>query len=121
MDVKMRLTRSIFELGRDIIRTNVLSKFHENRTQDVTSQVLKGLKTAYTTLATILLNGSEPYSNVLSKCQLDWTKMKTAQPYGGHVYQWKLIIFKFNQNINRKKSLEKTATPHGGHVNKGSI
>ncbi|KAH3884412.1 hypothetical protein DPMN_008390, partial [Dreissena polymorpha] len=65
-----------FELDRGIIGTNLLTKFHENRTRNVASKVFTRF--------------------LYSK------KMKTAPPTGGHVFQWTRTTFELDQHIYNK-------------------
>ncbi|KAH3869534.1 hypothetical protein DPMN_032703 [Dreissena polymorpha] len=64
---------TIFELVRDINKTNVLTKFHNNWAKIVTSRVFTGFL----------------YSQI----------MKTAPPTGSHVFQRTGTTFKLNQHI----------------------
>ncbi|KAH3702262.1 hypothetical protein DPMN_077273 [Dreissena polymorpha] len=114
-------TRTIFKLIQDIVRKNVLTKFHEDWTINVTSRVLTRF---YYTL--------KPY-----KFHDDWTKnvtsRETATPPGSHVFQPTRTIFELVQDIIIKTVLTKfhedwtinvtsrvltrqTALPPGGHV-----
>ncbi|KAH3889827.1 hypothetical protein DPMN_013891 [Dreissena polymorpha] len=66
-------TSIIFELFQDIIGMNLLTKFHEDRTVNVASRVLTRFY----------------YSHI----------RKNAPPFGSHVFQANIIIFKLNQDI----------------------
>ncbi|KAH3794966.1 hypothetical protein DPMN_148508 [Dreissena polymorpha] len=66
-------TGLIFELVQDIIRINLLTKFHEDRTVNGASRVLTRFY----------------YSHI----------RKNAPPLGSHVFQANIIIFKLIQDI----------------------
>jgi len=107
-------TGTIFKLVQDIIRTNVLTKFHEDWTINVTSRVLTRFY----------------YSHI----------RKTAPPLGGHVFHPTETIFelvqdfigthvptKFHEDWTKNVTsrvltrfyyshIRKTATPPGSHV-----
>ncbi len=93
-------TGTIYELVQDIIRTNVLTKFHEDWTINVTSRVLTRFY----------------YSHI----------RKTAPPLGGHVFHPTETIFELVQDFIGTHSrvltrfyyshIRKTATPPGSHV-----
>ncbi|KAH3876021.1 hypothetical protein DPMN_039301 [Dreissena polymorpha] len=127
-------TRTIFELIHNIIGTNRMTKFHEDRTINVASRVLtrknapppgghifQTTKNHFRTHATINV-----YSRVLTR--------KKAPPPGGHVFQQTKIIFelcykdiiginlltKFHDdrtiNVAYRKSTSRNAPPPGDHV-----
>ncbi|KAH3775782.1 hypothetical protein DPMN_177189 [Dreissena polymorpha] len=119
---------------RDIIGTNLTTKFHEDRTINVASRVFtnkcgrtdKDRKTA-----------SSPWQPFLTKFHVDRTKnvtsKKNAPPTGGHVFSPIWTIFELVRDINKTNVLtnftddwpkiltsrvftRKTAPPTGGHV-----
>ncbi|KAH3858611.1 hypothetical protein DPMN_101239 [Dreissena polymorpha] len=134
----IQLTGTIFELNSRIKETNVLSKFHENWAQNVTSTVLKCFhfihieKNApptgghvFSPIPTIFkLIRDINKTNVLTNFHDDWAKIvtsrpkiwktanihieKNAPPTGGHVFSPILTIFEL--------FTRKTAPPTGGHV-----
>ncbi|KAH3747198.1 hypothetical protein DPMN_181619 [Dreissena polymorpha] len=104
-------TSIIFEHVQDIIGMNLLTKFHEDWTINMTSRVLTRIY----------------YSHIYSHIR------KNAPPLGSHVFQAKVTIFEFVQNISgtnlmskfhedRKINVasrvltRKNALPPGGHV-----
>ncbi|KAH3718074.1 hypothetical protein DPMN_060872 [Dreissena polymorpha] len=126
-----------FELDRGIIGTNLLTKFHEDRTRNVASRVFTR-KTALTTgghvfqrtgttfelnqhiIKTNILTNFELDrgiigTNLLSKFHEDWTRnmasrvftRKTAPPTGGHVFQRTGTIFELDQHISKTNILTK--------------
>ncbi|KAH3824447.1 hypothetical protein DPMN_126283 [Dreissena polymorpha] len=86
-------TKTIFELIKDIIGTNLLTKFHEDRKIHVASRVLTRKNTPPSLAA----------MNLLTKFHEDWTmnvaSRKNAPPLGTHVFQAKVTIFKLIQDI----------------------
>ncbi|KAH3791085.1 hypothetical protein DPMN_169296 [Dreissena polymorpha] len=115
-------TRIIFKLIQDIVRKNVLTKFHEDWTINVTSRVL----TSHISIGT----------HVLTEFHEDWTKNVTSRetdtPPGSHVFQPTRAIFelvqdiiitnvltKFHEdwtiNVTSRVLTRKTAPPPGGH------
>ncbi|KAH3869521.1 hypothetical protein DPMN_032690 [Dreissena polymorpha] len=123
----LQATKTIFELIQDIIGTNLLTKFHDDRKINVTSRVLT---------RKIALPHWWPYiivMNLLTEFHEDRTinvasTVKNAPPLGGHVFQAKVIIFELIQDIigtnlltkfhdDRRinvTSIEKNAPPLGG-------
>ncbi|KAH3737883.1 hypothetical protein DPMN_044481 [Dreissena polymorpha] len=116
--------------------SNILTKFHEHWTTNVTSGVLTR-KTApphgghvfHSTGTIFELVKDIIGTHVLTKFHEDWTKnvtfrvltRKTAMPPGGHVFQPTGTIFELVQDIIgthvlTKVLTRKTATPPGGHV-----
>ncbi|KAH3866115.1 hypothetical protein DPMN_029169 [Dreissena polymorpha] len=86
-------TRTIFELNSRIYETNVLTKSHEDWTKNVTSRVLTCFH--YIHIANIAPPLDINKTNVLTKFHDDWANIvtsrvfirKTAPPTGGHVCQ----------------------------------
>ncbi|KAH3704419.1 hypothetical protein DPMN_079475 [Dreissena polymorpha] len=87
-------TGTIFELVQDIIRTNVLTKFHEDWTMNLTSTV----KTAPPPGGHVFLPTGTIFELVKdyigihapTKFHDDWKKMKTATPPGTQFHEdWK--------------------------------
>ncbi|KAH3894940.1 hypothetical protein DPMN_019100 [Dreissena polymorpha] len=106
----IQITGTIFKLNSHIKETNVLTKFHENRTKNVTSR-----KNAPPTgghvfspiwIIFILVRDINK-TNVLTNFHDDWAKIvtsrvftrKIAPPIGGHVFQRTGTTFKLNQHI----------------------
>ncbi|KAH3713525.1 hypothetical protein DPMN_073317 [Dreissena polymorpha] len=127
-----KATKTIFELIQDIIGTNLLTKFHDDRKMNVTSRVLT---------RKIAPHPWWPYiirMNLLTKFHEDWTinvasRVKNAPPLGGHVFHANVTIFKLIQDIIKTNLLtifhqdwtinvasrvltRKNAPPPGGHV-----
>ncbi|KAH3843189.1 hypothetical protein DPMN_116700 [Dreissena polymorpha] len=102
---------TILELNRHIQKTNVLTKFHEDWTKNVTSKVEKGpapWRPCFSPIWTIFeLAGDINETNVLTKFHDDWAKIvtsrvftrNTALPSGSHVFQQTGTIFELNQHI----------------------
>ena len=61
-DLVFDLTWPIFEPGLDIIKTNLLTKFHQNRVANVASSVNKNFQ--WFDLVTYFLNRRDPYPNL---------------------------------------------------------
>ncbi|KAH3887479.1 hypothetical protein DPMN_011496 [Dreissena polymorpha] len=121
--------RTIFYLNCRIQETNVLNKFHEDWTKNVTSIVFTCFhykhegKTApppgghvFSPIWTIFeLIRDINKTNVLTKFHGDWAKIvtsivltrNTAQPPGGHVFQRTGTIFEHNQHIIKTNILTK--------------
>ncbi|KAH3784895.1 hypothetical protein DPMN_162967 [Dreissena polymorpha] len=102
----IQLTGTIFELQSRIKETNVLSKFHENWAQNVTSTV-ENCPAHW-----------RPYinkTNVLTNFHDDWPKIvtsrvftrKTSPPTDGHVFQRIETTFELNQDIIKTNILTK--------------
>ncbi|KAH3853130.1 hypothetical protein DPMN_095652 [Dreissena polymorpha] len=94
----LNVTSTVFELDRDIIGTNILTKFHEDRTINVASRVFKNKSK----------NAPPPGSHVFHHTfQEDWTingtskvlTRKNAPPTGSNVFQPTGNIFELVQNI----------------------
>ncbi|KAH3861778.1 hypothetical protein DPMN_024728 [Dreissena polymorpha] len=122
---------TIFELIQDIIGTNLLTKFHDDRKINVTSRVLTRK------------NATPPWwpyiigMNLITEFHEDLTinvasRVKNAPPIGSHVFQANVTIFELIQDINKKNILtkfheewtinvtsrvftRKNAPPPGGH------
>ncbi|KAH3832727.1 hypothetical protein DPMN_106021 [Dreissena polymorpha] len=90
-------TKTTFELNQHIIKTNILTKLHEDWARNVTSTVFTSFK----------LDRDIIKTNVLTKFHEDWTKnvasrmftRKSAPPTGGHVFQQTRTTFELNQHI----------------------
>ncbi|KAH3885950.1 hypothetical protein DPMN_009947 [Dreissena polymorpha] len=105
--------------------TNVLTKFHEDWTKNVTSRVFKlencpaPWRPCFFTFSPIWtifeLIRDINKTNVLTKFHDDWAKSvtsgvftrNTAPPPGGHVFQRTGTIFELNQNIIKTNILAK--------------
>ncbi|KAH3736025.1 hypothetical protein DPMN_042585, partial [Dreissena polymorpha] len=145
-------TGTIFKLSRDICRknvmtkeltrktdpphwrpyligTNVLTKFHEDWTKNVTprpykeNHVFQPTRTIFELVQVIIR------THVLTKFHEDWTinvassmfTRKTATPPGSHVFQPTATIFVLkillgHINVASRVFTRKTAMPPGGHV-----
>ncbi|KAH3799506.1 hypothetical protein DPMN_153116 [Dreissena polymorpha] len=103
------LTNSKLDQG-DIV-TNILIKFHEDRTRHVASRVFRKQ------MPILKANLSNQETNVLTKFHADWINNvtgrvftcfhyihieKTAPPPGGHVFSPILTIFELNSNVLTK-------------------
>ncbi|KAH3735885.1 hypothetical protein DPMN_042445 [Dreissena polymorpha] len=134
---------TIFELVRDINKTNVLTNFHDDWAKIKTSRVFTSHVIKLT--GTIFkLNSHIKETNVLTKFHENWAKNvtsrvftcfhyihieKNAPPTGGHVFSQIWTIFEFVRDINKTNVLtnfhddcfsiqiRKTAPPTGGHAN----
>ncbi|KAH3794647.1 hypothetical protein DPMN_148184 [Dreissena polymorpha] len=136
---------TIFELIQDIINTNLLTNFHEDRKINVASRVLTrknapppGGHVFQPTGIIFKLVQDIIGINLLTKFHKDWTinvasRVKNAPPLGSHVFQAKVTILKLIQdtigthhqskfhedlNINVASTVltRKNAPPPGGHV-----
>ncbi|KAH3877401.1 hypothetical protein DPMN_001267 [Dreissena polymorpha] len=137
-----KATKTIFKLIQDIIGTNLLTKFHDDRKINVTSRVLTR-KIApplwwpcFSTNRNIFELVQDIGMNLLTKFHLDKTInvasrvltrfyyshiRKNAPPLGSHVFQAKVTIFELFKDISgtnllSKVSTRKNAPPPGGHV-----
>ncbi|KAH3797547.1 hypothetical protein DPMN_151130 [Dreissena polymorpha] len=117
---------TIFELVRDINKTNVLTNFYDHWAKIVTSRV-------HTRKTAPPPPGSHE-TNVLTKFHENWAKnvtsRKNAPPTGGHVFSPIWTIFELVRDINKTNiftnfhddwakfvtSRVKPAPPTGGHV-----
>ncbi|KAH3718958.1 hypothetical protein DPMN_061786 [Dreissena polymorpha] len=91
---------TIFELVRDIHKTNALTIFHDDKAQNVTSRETHVLT----------LFHEDWTNNVTSGCSY-----KTAPSPGGHVFSPIWTIFELVRDINPTTVLN-TAPPPGGHI-----
>ncbi|KAH3754029.1 hypothetical protein DPMN_188687 [Dreissena polymorpha] len=82
---------TIFELIQDIIRTNLLSKFHEDLKINVASRVLTRK------------NASPPGGHTINVT----SRVKNAPPLGSHVFQANVSIFELIQDIVETNLLTK--------------
>ncbi|KAH3855035.1 hypothetical protein DPMN_097595 [Dreissena polymorpha] len=120
---------TIFELNSHIKETNVLTKFHQNWTKNVTSRVFTCFhyihieKNAPPTGGHVLspiwtifkLVRDTNKTNVLTNFHDDWAKIvtsrvftrKTAHPPGSHVIQLTGTIFELNSHIKKINVLTK--------------
>ncbi|KAH3742391.1 hypothetical protein DPMN_049133 [Dreissena polymorpha] len=127
-----KATKTIFELIQDIIGTNLLTKFHDDRKINVTSRVLTRK------IAPPLWWPYVIGMNLLTEFHEDRTinvasRVKNAPPLGGHVFQANVTIFELIQDIIKTNLLtilhhdwtlivasrvhiRKNALPPGGHV-----
>ncbi|KAH3704463.1 hypothetical protein DPMN_079519 [Dreissena polymorpha] len=93
-----KATKTIFELIQDIIGTNLLTKFHDDRKINVTSRVLTR-KIAPPLWWPYIIG-----MNLLTEFHEDRTinvasRVKNAPPLGGHVIQANVTIFELIQDI----------------------
>ncbi|KAH3754123.1 hypothetical protein DPMN_188784 [Dreissena polymorpha] len=92
---------TIFELIQDIIRTNLLSKFHEDLKINVASRVLTRK------------NASPPGGHTINVASRVLTRFyyshirKNAPPLGSHVFQANVSIFELIQDIVETNLLTK--------------
>ncbi|KAH3888384.1 hypothetical protein DPMN_012417 [Dreissena polymorpha] len=87
-------TGTIFELIQDIIGTNHLTKFHDDRTINVASRVLTRFYKSMISTETIFeLIQDIIRTNLLTKFHEDRKINKNAPPPGGYVFQPTRIIF----------------------------
>ncbi|KAH3717048.1 hypothetical protein DPMN_059828 [Dreissena polymorpha] len=144
-----KATKTIFELIQDIIGTNLLTKFHDDRKTNATSRVLTrkiapplwwpyiigiNLLTEFHEDRTInvasRVKNAPPlgdYKNLLTIFHQDWTinvasrvlTRKNAPPPGGHVFQPTGITFELVQDI--MWPIEKNAPPLGSHVFQANV
>ncbi|KAH3858854.1 hypothetical protein DPMN_101495 [Dreissena polymorpha] len=108
-------------------KTNLFTKFHDDRAKNVTSRVhvIQLTKTIFQ------LNSPIKETNVLTKFHENWAKNvttrvftcfhyihieKNAPPTGGHVFSPIWIIFDLVRHINKTNFTRKTAPPTGGHL-----
>ncbi|KAH3824026.1 hypothetical protein DPMN_125854 [Dreissena polymorpha] len=150
----IQLTGTIFELNSHIKETNVLTKFHENWTNNVTSRVFTCFhyihieKNApptgghvFSPIWTIFeLVRDINKTNVLTNFHDNWAKIVTPRVLTSHVIQLTGTIFELNSHIKEtnvltkfhencaknvtsrvftcfhNKHIEKNAPPYGGHV-----
>ncbi|KAH3837057.1 hypothetical protein DPMN_110435 [Dreissena polymorpha] len=103
----------IFELIQDIIETNLLTKFHEDWTINVSSRekipapgghVFKATKTIFELIQDIigtnLLTKFHDYRKINVTCRV-LTRKNAPPAHGGHVFQPTGIIFKFTPGCIR--------------------
>ncbi|KAH3709321.1 hypothetical protein DPMN_068783 [Dreissena polymorpha] len=112
-------TKTIFELIQDIIGTNLLTKFHDDRKINVTSRVLtrkmprsRGGHVFQPTDIIFEYLQDIIGMNLLTEFHEDRTinvasRVINAPPLGSHVFQAHVIIFKLIQDINKKILLTK--------------
>ncbi|KAH3884901.1 hypothetical protein DPMN_008887 [Dreissena polymorpha] len=111
---------TIFELVRDINKTNVLTNFHDDWAKIVTSRVFTSSHVIQLTGTIFELNSNIKETNVLTKCHENWAKNVTsrvftcfqyihiennAPPTGGHVFLPTWTIFEHNRDINKTNVL----------------
>ncbi|KAH3827580.1 hypothetical protein DPMN_129517 [Dreissena polymorpha] len=125
-----KTTNTIFELIQDIIGTNLLTKFHDDRKIIVTSRVFTR-KIAPPPWWSYIIG-----MNLLTEFHEDRTinvatRVKNAPPHGSHVFQANITIFKLIQdimtnlltifhqdwkiNVASRVLTRKNAPPPGGH------
>ncbi|KAH3817289.1 hypothetical protein DPMN_118822 [Dreissena polymorpha] len=110
---------TIFELIRDINKTNVLTNFHDGWAKIVTSRVFAS-HVIQLTVTIFELNSHIKETNVLTKFHENWAKNvtsrvftcfhyirieKNALPTGGHVYSRIWTIFQLVRDINKTNVL----------------
>ncbi|KAH3773416.1 hypothetical protein DPMN_174777 [Dreissena polymorpha] len=129
-------TGIIFELVQDIIRMNLLPKFHEDRTINVASRVKNAQPLGshvFQANTNLLTNFHEDWTINVASRVLTIHIMKNAPPPVGHVYKANKTFFELIQDIigtnlltkfheDRKINVasrvltRKNAPPPGGHV-----
>ncbi|KAH3796140.1 hypothetical protein DPMN_149707 [Dreissena polymorpha] len=113
-----KATKTNFELIQDIIRTNLLTNFHNDRKINVTSRVLKRKNVPPPWWRCFSTNRHHFFvqdiieMNLLSEFHEDRTinvvsRVKNAPPQGSHVFQAKVTIFKLIQDILGTNHLSK--------------
>ncbi|KAH3868985.1 hypothetical protein DPMN_032140 [Dreissena polymorpha] len=111
------LIQTIFELNRCIQETNVITKFREDSTKNVTSREFTYFHHIHLE-KTAPPSGGHVFSPIWTIFELfhdDWAKIltsrvftrNTAPPHDGHVFQWTGTIFELNQHIIKKTILTK--------------
>ncbi|KAH3868457.1 hypothetical protein DPMN_031605 [Dreissena polymorpha] len=123
------LITTIFKLNQDIHKINVLTKFHDDWTKNVTSKVKKTPPPGghvFIPIRTIfeLKHWAKNVSSRLFTCFHYIHIKKTAPPPGGHVFQLITTIFKLVRDIyitNAKNVTSRVFTSFfnptpGGHV-----
>ncbi|KAH3777507.1 hypothetical protein DPMN_178954 [Dreissena polymorpha] len=115
----------LMELNSHIKETNVLTKFHENWSKNVTSRVVKcpAHWRPYINKTNVLTNFHDDWAktvtssqktapptgrhktNVLTKFHDNWAKNKNAPPTGGHVFSPIWTIFELARDINKTNFL----------------
>ncbi|KAH3820268.1 hypothetical protein DPMN_122014 [Dreissena polymorpha] len=108
----IQLTGTIFKLNSHIKETNVLTKFHENWTKNVTSKVENTLPTGGHVFPLILtifeLVRDINKTNVLTNCPDDWANFPNKEncpPPGSNVIQLTGTIFEINSHIKKTNVL----------------
>ncbi|KAH3897900.1 hypothetical protein DPMN_022096 [Dreissena polymorpha] len=108
----MNIGHEIFELKRGIIRKNLLTKFHEDRTRNVASRVktapLAGGHVFQRTKTTFELNQDIIKTTILTNFELNRDIIKTNLLTKFHVYR--------TRNVASRVFTRKSAPPTGGHV-----
>ncbi|KAH3775573.1 hypothetical protein DPMN_176978 [Dreissena polymorpha] len=139
----LKETKTIFKLIQDIIGTNLLTKFHEDRKINVASRVLTRFYYRYKEKCPAPLDHVfQPKGiiyelvqdifgmNLLTKFHEDWTinvasGVKSAPPLGSHAFQAKIsigtnLLTKFHKdwkiNVASRVLTRKNSSPPGGHV-----
>ncbi|KAH3811251.1 hypothetical protein DPMN_139658 [Dreissena polymorpha] len=95
-----QLTETIFELVQSIIETNLLTKFHDDRTINVASKVKNARPHGghvFQQTGTI----SELIKNIFGTCTKFPLTRKNARTPGGHVFQPTGTIFKLSLDTSR--------------------
>ncbi|KAH3725728.1 hypothetical protein DPMN_051577 [Dreissena polymorpha] len=94
---------TIFELVRDINKTNVLTTFHDDWAKIVTSRVFTRENCHYIHIEkNAPPTGGHvfsPISTIFELAKIVTSRMKTALPTGGHVFQRIGTNFELNQDI----------------------
>ncbi|KAH3713565.1 hypothetical protein DPMN_073357 [Dreissena polymorpha] len=118
---------TIFELVRDINKTNVLTNFHDDWAKIVTSRVFTSHVIQLTRIISKLNSHNIEETNALTKFQENWEKNvnfrvftcfhyihieKNAQPTGGHVFSPIWTIFKLVRNINKTNPNKENCPAH---------
>ncbi|KAH3694655.1 hypothetical protein DPMN_082095 [Dreissena polymorpha] len=135
-DWALNVTSTVFELDRDIIGTNLLTKFHEDRTINVASRLFIkcGRTDGRRTDGRTTNKDRSQETNVLTKFHENWAKNvtsrvltyfhyilieKNAPPTGGHK-SIKPMLTNFHDDwakiVTSRVFTRKTAPPTGGNV-----
>ncbi|KAH3849052.1 hypothetical protein DPMN_091441 [Dreissena polymorpha] len=111
---------TIFELVRDINKTNVLTNFHDDWAKIVTSRVFTSSHVIQLTETIFELNSHIKETNVLTQFHENWAKNVTSRVFkcfhyihiekkcpatGGHVFSLIWTIFELLRDINKTNVL----------------
>ncbi|KAH3776860.1 hypothetical protein DPMN_178294 [Dreissena polymorpha] len=99
-------TRTTFELNQHLIKTNILTKFHEDRACNVTFTVFTSFELDQDIIGTKLLTKfHEDQKRNVPSYYINITK--TARPPGNHVFQRTGTIFELKSHIKETNVLTK--------------
>ncbi|KAH3884473.1 hypothetical protein DPMN_008453 [Dreissena polymorpha] len=80
----IQLTVTIFQLNSRITKTNVLTKFHENRAKNVTSRRKMPQLVRHINKTNVLINFHDDWAKIVTSRVFT---RKTAPPTGGHLHE----------------------------------